>query len=243
MPPPSAPAPPGPGELRPLEADRDLLDGYRRGDREALAEIFRRYLPVVMRALRGGARVRTADGVTRLPPGVSEAELEGLAQDTFLRAFSPRARESYDGLRPFTSYLVTIAKNLLIDAARKRMRQPGMVSLDEMNAAYLDRVAQTSDVSDEHVEDQELGRVLGEFLAGLSSDDRELWRVRFEEQRSLREAAKVIGGSLFVLRKRDARLRLALLEHLKAEGFLKHARVDVGTSILDRTSRKEDSDE
>lgn len=39
-------------------------------------------------------------------------------QDIFARAFAPKARLAYDGVRPYGAYVKRIAKNLMIDRAR-----------------------------------------------------------------------------------------------------------------------------
>lgn len=222
-------------ELRPLEEDRALLDAFRAGDREALAEVFRRYLPLVMRSLRGGARV-TAEG-PRLAPGVSEFELEALAQETFLRAFAPGARERYDGLRPYAAYIATIAKNLLIDAARRRGRTPSMVALDDVPQGALSDSAAGS-ATDTHLEAQALAGCLATFVEKLDPDEREVYRTRFEQQLSLRAAAKTTGRPLFALRKIDARLRMALLADLREAGFLEETPVAIGTSVLNERRKR-----
>jgi DNA-directed RNA polymerase specialized sigma24 family protein len=47
-----------------------------------------------------------------------------LLQEVFIRAFSAKARPAYDGVRPYKSYLATIASNLMIDTRRKDTRDP-----------------------------------------------------------------------------------------------------------------------
>lgn len=216
-----------------LEQDRALLDGFRAGDREALQEVFRRYLPVVMRSLRGGAR--TAAGGARLEHGLDEMELENLAHDTFVRAFAPKARERYDGLRPYTAYIATIAKNLLIDEARRRRRRPGAVALDDAPPLPAD-----DDSPMQHAEARELREVIDRFTERLGDRDRRVFTARFVEQRSLRDAAKALEISLFALRRVDARLRVDLLATLRDAGFLEHASVRVGQAVLMRRRSTED---
>lgn len=70
----------------------------------------------------------------RLGAGLPEGDLEVLVQNTFVRAFSPSARAAYDGLRPFGSYLVTIARNLLIDEARARNRERRVETVADIDA-------------------------------------------------------------------------------------------------------------
>jgi RNA polymerase sigma factor (sigma-70 family) len=216
-----------------LEEDRALLDGFRTGDRAALQEVFKRYLPVVVRALRGGAR--TTAGGARLEHGLDEMELENLAHDTFVRAFAPAARERYDGLRPYSAYIATIAKNLLIDEARKRRRRPGAVALEDAPPIAADE----GEVSPaRHAEAKVLREVVARFTAELPDEEQAIFNARFVEQLSLRQASRALGISMFALRRIDARLRLDLLAALREAGFLEHADVRVGRSVLERGTQK-----
>ncbi len=56
-------------------------------------------------------------------PGGGSSELEDLIQEVFVRAFSEKGRLAYDGLRDYEPYICTIARNLLIDRARKQGRE------------------------------------------------------------------------------------------------------------------------
>jgi DNA-directed RNA polymerase specialized sigma24 family protein len=57
-----------------------------------------------------------------------------LVQEVFIRAFSGRVRECFDGIRDFRPYLNTIARNCFLDTVRKHGREvlvpPGSSSLD-----------------------------------------------------------------------------------------------------------------
>lgn len=98
--------------------NRALLDAFRRGDRAALTEVYRRYVDEVAGVVRhgfalGGKAVR----------GVREVDCQrDLVQEVFVRCFSEAARKGYDGISPFRPYLLRIAKNLMIDEARKSGR-------------------------------------------------------------------------------------------------------------------------
>jgi RNA polymerase sigma-70 factor (ECF subfamily) len=202
----------------PLEGDRLLIDGFRRGDRAALARVFLRYAPDVARQVRS----------TRAP----EHEVESLVHEVFAKAFAEKARLAWDGLRPFGAWLSTITKNVVIDRVRVERRldsrspedMPVLVADDDPAAAQ---------------EARELDAILQGFRTGLDDDDAALFRVRFEEQRSLAQAAAELGWSEIRVRKRDTAVRAALLDVLRGAGFLKDARVRIGTSLLRRRTRTE----
>jgi RNA polymerase sigma-70 factor (ECF subfamily) len=227
--------PPGPAKAT-LEGDRALLDAFRRGEKEALAAVFRMYVADVAKVIRAGARVEI-DGVRQtiggdLPPW----DVENVLQETFVRAFAPKARASYDGVRPFGGWVITIARNLLIDRARRRKRESErVVMVEDVDRAHGVRSGEGDPL--DHAEDSALRSALADFVESLDEADRKLFRARYDEQRSLRDAARHLGISLFTLRRKDARLRLRLLEALREAGFLRDVDVRVGKSVLERGPR------
>ena len=52
--------------------------------------------------------------------GRQPADLADTVQEVFLKAFSRNARMSFDGSREIGPYLGTIARNIMIDRARRR---------------------------------------------------------------------------------------------------------------------------
>ncbi len=200
-----------------LESDRPWLDGFRRGDRDALARVFRAYVADVTRT------VRAARG--RLP----EHEVEALVQEVFVKALQPKARAAYDGVRPFGAWLATVARNLVMDQLRRGGRTVPLEGdvLDSAGAESQDPV--------ERLQDEQLQRVVAAFRAALDTEDQAIYRVRFEETRSIVDAARTLGWSEIKLRRRDTRLRVRLLEALRAEGFLQDVEVRIGTSLLPRS--------
>jgi len=218
---------------RTLEGDRSLLARFRAGEPAALAEVFRMYVGDVTRTLRAGVRLKV-DGVpTRLPGVVSDFDLENLVQDTFVRAFAPAARHAYDGIRPYGAYLSTIARNLQVDRARHLKRESRrLVHIDDVES----RTASENPDPALVLEEGQLRAVLADFKRGLADEDRQLFELRYERSLGLRETAKALGRGLFGVRKADVRLRTTLLTTLRASGFVEHARVRIGTSVLDRAA-------
>jgi len=91
-----------------LPDDASLVAGWRRGDEAAAAELMRRHA----RAL---AAFLSAAG------GRFEEELEDLVQEAFFRAF--RRIAQFDGRSSFRTWLFTIGRNALRDAARRGKRR------------------------------------------------------------------------------------------------------------------------
>lgn len=87
--------------------DEQLFQRYTNGDEEGFQLLMRRYEP----RIQGFLRKRLND----------EERVEDLTQDTFLRIH--RARDSYDPGRKFSTWIHTIANNLLKNEFRNRSRR------------------------------------------------------------------------------------------------------------------------
>jgi RNA polymerase sigma factor (sigma-70 family) len=224
----------GPTTVPTLEEDRALLDAYRKGDRSALAQVFRFYVEDVTRTIRAGVVVEIDGRRQRVGARLPEHEIEVLVQETFTRAFAPKAREAYDGLRPYGAWLATIARNLVIDRGRKELReQRSFVPVADADELKSDDVADPT----WHLEEQQLRRIVDEMKASLGEPDKSIFMCRMEKQLSFREAANELSLSEIVVRRRDTRMRAELLERLRRHGFLEHAKVRIGASLLPRRGR------
>ena len=73
-----------------LRGDPDLLRGFRAGDRAALARVYDAYVEPVGRLVQRGCRVRTG-GQLGGELRVSAQDVLDVAQEVFLKAFSPSA--------------------------------------------------------------------------------------------------------------------------------------------------------
>ncbi|HET7274935.1 MAG TPA: sigma-70 family RNA polymerase sigma factor [Longimicrobiaceae bacterium] len=87
--------------------DEQLFQRYRHGDENGFRTLVERYEP----RIQGFLRKRLND----------EERVQDLTQDTFLRIH--RARESYDPSRKFSTWIHTIANNLLKNEFRNRSRR------------------------------------------------------------------------------------------------------------------------
>ena len=117
---------------------------------------------------------------------------EDLTQETFLRVF--RDIDSYEQRGSFRAYLYTIAHHLCIDESRKVEFYP---LEDEENIAH-----EYNDIV--RLEDR---AEISYFLNFLSSEQREAVILRFGEQLSFGEIAKVMGCNM---RTAQSRVRNAL---------------------------------
>lgn len=126
----------------------------------------------------------------------TEEDAEELTQDVFMKAFTHLG--SFYGKSSFSTWIYRIAYNTGMSFLRKRPVE---------EAAFDDRFwAPVSDTQvDEALDDTSGDRVeqLGQALKRLSPDERVLIALYYEEERPLREVAKIMG-----LTESNAKVRL-----------------------------------
>ena len=149
-------------------------------------------------------------------PGVREPQRQcDLTQEVFVRAFSQRARLSYDGLSPFRPWLLRIAKNLMIDEGRRSGRMVASVDLAPVDSDPVNPVSPE--------EELEWNNLRTSTRAWCATQDDQLQRfvlLRFEEERSQIEVAQALGVSRRQVRKMEELVRSRLRRHLKRAGFI-----------------------
>jgi RNA polymerase sigma-70 factor, ECF subfamily len=147
--------------------DAELIARWQAGDERAATLLVERHAPTV-------ARFVASLGV--------RDEADEVVQDTFVRAFG--SLDAFRGESTLRTWLLTIARRLVLDRRRAGRRQGAAVALDESDAATgydaLDGV-----VADETA--QRLERALGR----LTPTQREVFLLRVNEGLSYREIAAV----------------------------------------------------
>jgi RNA polymerase sigma-70 factor (ECF subfamily) len=184
-----------PGEL---ESTFDLLERARRGDREAIEQLFARHLKPLQRWASG-----------RLPKWARDlADTDDLVQDTMLRTFKrmedfePRYRGSLQ------AYLRRAVLNRLRDELRRKGRLPEMTELDNLNDEGRSPIEKT------------LGRaVVAQYedaLSRLDPDEQEAIIGRVEMGYTYEELSRVLGKpSPEAARKAAQRALVRLAEEMK----------------------------
>jgi len=196
-----------------LRSDRQLLTGFRRGDRTALERVYWAYVEQVVKVGRFG--LRSGRTGTRVP-GVARAhELPDLVQEVFARAFTRPAREGYDGLRDYAPYLVRLAANLLIDRHRKLGREIAVEAGELEGALEVGTVPEAPELWLE----PELVRQTNAYVAGMTEDLRAVYQQRFVGGLSQRDAAEKLGLTRPRLRTLEARLCEGLEAWLRRHGL------------------------
>ena len=180
-----------------LPADRELdeltLRRAQRGEEAACRALVERYQRPVFALI--GRMLGRRDGV------------EDLAQETFLRAF--RALADFDPRGParLSTWLLTIATRLCLDALRRRV--PETLPLESARA--LEGGART----DATVDRRTLGLALAAAVASLPHDQRAVVVLREWHELDYDEIAHALDLDLGTVKSRLSRARAALRQALE----------------------------
>jgi RNA polymerase sigma-70 factor (ECF subfamily) len=176
-----------------------IAAGLKRNDENLLNELIETYQHRLMRYLLflTGKR-ETADD---------------LFQETWMRVLQRGSQ--YNGKARFDTWLFTIARNLVIDLSRKRT----MASLDEMSESTdeerpFEAVSSAATPLDV-IQSGETSAHIMEALLHLEANYREVLILRFQEEMSLEEIAKVTRSPLSTVKSRLYRGMAALKPHIE----------------------------
>ena len=186
-----------------FEGDRALLTDFRAGRREALTRVYLATVERVAELVACGFSL--GDGV-RVPP-VRAAQQADVIQEVYLRAFSERARLSYDGISAFEPWLLTIAKNFMIDEGRKR----GHV-VPSGAASHEPEVLPVS--PEEELDWRTLQQATRGWVSSQSPELQDFVRLRFTEERSQAEVASALGVTRRKVRTLEEQVLAGLKEFL-----------------------------
>jgi RNA polymerase sigma factor (sigma-70 family) len=202
-------------------ADRDDLAAFREGRRDVLDLYYRRHVAEVVAFLRTGFMYTTNDRPTRFPGVRDSFELESLVQEVFARAFTPRARLAYDGLRPYAAYLNGIGRNVVLDRLRKAARHGEVLASTDV----LDATTPAPSDQPELAEDERRGRELVSRFLDTACDDRDrsLYELRYVRELSQADAATAAGLSRIQIRRWESKFRARLLRFLKRADYVRGA--------------------
>ena len=208
-----------------LAGNRALLDGFRAGRPAELKTVYLHYQPRIAGFLRAGFSFTSGDRHLRFRGYHQPFDVETATQETLSRAFVPAARLAYDGLRPFLEYLFGIARNYVLNELRRHDRLVLVGSAEEIEPAAPPQAVGTP--VEPTLEEREVERLLGAFLAGCTAVDRDLYRLRFREELAQEETARQLSLTRIQVRRIELKLKRRLLVHLKQNGYLADVRSDL----------------
>jgi RNA polymerase sigma-70 factor, ECF subfamily len=146
-----------------------LVDEARAGNAESFGRLFDHFNPRVYRYVAGRVSQRS--------------DAEDLTQLVFVKALEALPRYEQRGI-PFGGWLFRLARNAVIDHLRtRREHSPLDAAADRLDVAGPDEVASLGMALEE----------VGQALATLTDDQRDVIALRFFAGLSAREAAAVMG--------------------------------------------------
>lgn len=194
-----------------MEWDARTLQRFRDGDPQTMSRVYQAHAEVLARMLRAMAWRGRGFGQMR-----GALELENTLLETFARAFEPRTRAAYDGVRPYGHFLVGIARNVLLEQSREREVAVGLEPFEETGVPQEEGAGLA-----QLLEDREVEALLASFKEGLTEEERSLFELRFGEEELAQEgAAERLGLTRIQVRRRELGLKTRLLEFLQARGYL-----------------------
>jgi len=182
--------------------DEDLIALVQQGQKRAYDELVRRF------------KGRLYSFILRMVADPVEAE--ELAQDTLIRAYIHA--DKYREIARFSTWLFTIATNLVRNRVRKRKRTPRMLNLDPAplsdDAIPLDPPDPSADPTIQ-LEGRELGDLIAEATSMIPEKYRIPFLLREVEQLTYEEIQQVTGLKLGTVRSRINRARNRFRQNIK----------------------------
>ena len=178
--------------------DEELFQRYTQGHEDGFRVLMERYQP----RIQGFLRKRLND----------EERVEDLTQDTFLRIH--RARESYDPARKFSTWIHTIANNLLKNEFRNRSRRRE-TAFSELRPDHSGSAAPPRPVEfesgqpdpEQETYRSELREAIGTAIERMDEHHRIPFVMREVEDLSYEEIAEAIGIPVGTVKSRLNRAR------------------------------------
>jgi RNA polymerase sigma-70 factor (ECF subfamily) len=175
-------------------ADADLTAlafAAGRGDRAAAADLIRATQSDVLRFLR---------------PLTDAADVEDLAQETYLRAF--RALPDFAGRSSVRTWLIAIARRVAADQVRHASRRPRVAAVTDWLASAESADSHSRSRFEEH-------HAVVDLLSSLTAERREAFVATQVLGMSYAEAAEVCDCPVGTIRSRVARAREDLMAALR----------------------------
>jgi RNA polymerase sigma factor (sigma-70 family) len=218
----------------PFKEDPDLLEGFRKGVPSALDRVYRAFAKPLRNFVVRGFSFKSGSRDLYFRGAWPDSDLDDIVQETFRRAFGERARQSFDGIRPYKNYLFTIARNAVINDLTARNRQipvgdallgdgykEDMTPLEAWIQAHRCQLDPNEGCSShDQLENLEVYGLVEAFIASLDSSAARFFQLRFLAHLSQEKTAKKMDWNRAKVRKLEAKLRTAFLSHLQGTGYL-----------------------
>ena len=177
-------------------SDEVLIGRIANGDRLAMQVLYARH------------HVRVFRFVLRLMRDQSAAE--DLISEVFLDVW--RQAGQFEGRSAVSTWMLAIARFKALSALRRRPDE----ALDEATVAAIEDPSDDPEIS---LEKKDKGVLIRKCLAGLSAEHREIIDLVYYHERSVEEAAAIVGVPENTVKTRMFYARKKLAELLKAAGI------------------------
>jgi len=190
--------------IRVQNTDSEIISAVLDGDTDAFAQLADRY------------KSRVNSVIYHLVGGMGDTE--DLTQETFLRAWSNL--HNFQLGRKFSSWLLTIARNLAIDhLKKKRLKTLSVDREDEDGFQPLGEIADNRLNPEEGAQREFVWSSVSRALDRLPESYRTPLVLRHMDDLSYEEIAEVLGQPLGSIKSKIHRGRRMLQERLTAEGL------------------------
>lgn len=180
----------------PVTSDEVLIGRIANGDRLAMQVLFARH------------HVRVYRFVLRLVR--NEATAEDLISEVFLDVWRQAGR--FEGRSQVSTWLLAIARFKALSVLRRKPEQ----ELDEEMAEVIEDSSDTPDIT---LQKKQKSDVIRKCLSGLSAEHREIIDLVYYHEKSVEEAAEIVGIPEATVKTRMFYARKKLAALLKAQGI------------------------
>lgn len=216
-----------------LRENAELLQAFRKGDRAALGQVYDEYAPSLIGMLKEGFAIESS-GTRYLFEGYREPwHLETAVQEVFARAFSPAARNAYDGLRPYKNYLYTIARNHIVDNFRKKKKD--FIPFEELPEQKLEELTEPSSPAgspETQAVNQELKALVDRFIAGLDALEKEIFTLRFQKSLSVERSAELAHVTEYRIKRTEKSIKKRFYTYMRRQGYFEGFRFDMNMTCF-----------
>lgn len=200
-----------------------LLLSYRQGSEEAFLALYEKYAAPLRRFVQGGFSFSSQGRHCRFRGADNSMDVESLVQETFARAFAKTTRENYDGVRPFQTYLFSIAKNLVLREChhRERLIVVDYVedSADGQSLFSSSQDGGMAETPEQRVANKQLEHIMAGFIGELSPEERRLFSYRFAKGFTQESSAEMMNTTRARVKLLEKNIRKRFLDRLKENGY------------------------
>jgi RNA polymerase sigma factor (sigma-70 family) len=210
-----------------MHEDPQLLQAYRQGATWAFERLYRSNAVSVQRFLLGGFTFVSRGRTCRYRGGNAGVDVDAIVQETFTRAFSSSTRSNYDGERPFKTYLLAIAKNLVLRELARHDRHSSLDAMEDTTDLVLRKARHgggnsllPEDKSPEKISaDAELSTIIRGYIAELDDEERSFFNHRFASGLTQEATAEAMDCTRARVKLLEKRLRESFLVAMRDRGY------------------------